>query len=292
MRRYGSEDNERWRGFEHRPGDIVISTRSKCGTTLAQMMCALAVFQDPDLPAPLGDISPWLDWSVEPAAVVRDRLDAQQHRRIIKTHTPLDGLPLESEVTYIVVGRHPLDVAVSLHHHASNIDRDRFTELSGTASSRHRTLPLAEWMRAWMDPTAPVSAKLDTLPGLVHHVTDAWQRSQEPNVVLVHYRDLTSDTEGQLRSLAARLDIDVSEDRLPLLAQAATFDAMKDRAAWFAPDRLGVLKDPDSFFRSGRSGEGEQVVDHADRQRYETRMMELTSPEIRHWLHHGSAGSR
>lgn len=66
MRRYGSEPNQRWTGFEHRPGDIVISTRSKCGTTLAQMMCAILVFGTPDLPTPLSEISPWLDWDVEP----------------------------------------------------------------------------------------------------------------------------------------------------------------------------------------------------------------------------------
>ena len=45
-----------------RDGDIVISTRSKSGTTWLQMICALLVFQTPDLPAPLGELSPWLDW--------------------------------------------------------------------------------------------------------------------------------------------------------------------------------------------------------------------------------------
>jgi hypothetical protein len=57
------EDSGRWRGFEHRAGDIVISTRSKHGTTWVRMICALLVFQTPDLPAPLGELSPWLDWA-------------------------------------------------------------------------------------------------------------------------------------------------------------------------------------------------------------------------------------
>ena len=42
--------------------------------------------------------------------VVAD-LDAQTHRRFIKTHTPLDGLPHDPRVTYIGVGRDPRDVA-------------------------------------------------------------------------------------------------------------------------------------------------------------------------------------
>ena len=41
------EDSARWDGFPFRAGDIVISTRSKSGTTWMQMICALLVFQDP-----------------------------------------------------------------------------------------------------------------------------------------------------------------------------------------------------------------------------------------------------
>lgn len=289
MRRYGSEDNERWLGFPHRPGDIVISTRSKCGTTLVQMMCALVVFRTPDLPAPLAELSPWLDWSVEPVDVVRGRLAAQAHRRVIKTHTPLDGLPLEPDVTYVVVGRHPLDVAVSLYHHSRNIDRDRVAELSGKPRVANRRAPLAEWMRSWMEPPGSIDSQLDTLPGLVHHVGDAWQRRHEPNVVLVHYQDLVSDPAAGLRTLAGRLGIDVSDDLLPALARAAAFDSMRARAAWHAPDHLGVLRDPQAFFRSGRSGEGSEVLERDDRRRYEVIMAGLAAPELCRWLHHGSA---
>src|SRR5215469_10337387 len=110
------EDSARWDGFAFRQGDIVISTRSKSGTTWMQMICALLVFGTPDLPEPLGRISPWLDWLVTPLDEVTTRLEAQTHRRIIKTHTPLDGIPLDPAATYIVVGRHPLDMAVSLYY--------------------------------------------------------------------------------------------------------------------------------------------------------------------------------
>jgi hypothetical protein len=116
--RYQSEDEDsgRWRGFEFRPGDIVISTRSKSGTTWMQMICALLVLQEPELPVPLAELSPWLDWLPVPREEVYAHLDAQRHRRFIKTHTPLDGLPLDARATYIVVARHPLDAAVSLYH--------------------------------------------------------------------------------------------------------------------------------------------------------------------------------
>jgi hypothetical protein len=52
VRQYVSEANPRREGFEHRDDDIVVSTRSKCGTTWAQMICALLVIGTPRLPAP------------------------------------------------------------------------------------------------------------------------------------------------------------------------------------------------------------------------------------------------
>ena len=53
--RYQSDDEDsgRWAGFPFRDGDIVISTRSKSGTTWMQMICALLIFQTEDLPGTL-----------------------------------------------------------------------------------------------------------------------------------------------------------------------------------------------------------------------------------------------
>ena len=54
-------DSERWERFVHRPGDIVISTPPKSGTTWTQMLCALMIFDGPAFPAGLDAMSPWLD---------------------------------------------------------------------------------------------------------------------------------------------------------------------------------------------------------------------------------------
>jgi Sulfotransferase domain len=89
------EDSARWFGFPFRDGNIVISTRSKTGTTWVQMICALLVFQTPELPAPLAQLSPWLDHLTASRDDVYAQLAAQKHRRLVKTHTPLDGIPLD-----------------------------------------------------------------------------------------------------------------------------------------------------------------------------------------------------
>src|SRR5436309_13923815 len=124
VRRYRSlvSDSGRWDGFQFRDDDIVISTPAKCGTTWMQMLCALAVFQTPELPRRLTELSPWLDMQTAPRAEVVAALAAQSHRRFIKSHTPLDGLPYDERVTYICVGRDPRDVALSWDNHMENMD--------------------------------------------------------------------------------------------------------------------------------------------------------------------------
>src|SRR3954469_11443865 len=128
IQRYRSlvADSQRWEGLQFRDDDIVISTPPKCGTTWMQMLCALLVFQTPDLPHRLTELSPWLDMLTAPRDEVVASLDAQEHRRFIKSHTPLDGLPYDERVTYICVGRDPRDVAVSCAHHLANLDLEQF----------------------------------------------------------------------------------------------------------------------------------------------------------------------
>jgi aryl sulfotransferase len=286
--RSSDEDSGRWIGFPFRPGDIVISTRSKSGTTWMQMICALLVFQTAQLPAPLATLSPWLDWLVMPRDEVYERLAAQRHRRFIKTHTPLDGLPLDPRATYIVVARHPLDVAVSLYHQGNNIDRERLRLLTGArepAGPPKPPKPLRDWLLSWIDREADPREEMDSLPGVLWHLADAWHRRQEPNVVLVHYDDLRADLSGQMRQLAARLGITVPEERWPSLVGAATFEQMRERADRLIPDQQGVLKSAEAFFRRGTSGAGRELLTKVDIARYRARTEQLAPAPLLSWLH-------
>jgi aryl sulfotransferase len=281
------DDNGRWEGFPFREGDIVISTRSKSGTTWLQMVCALLVFQTPDLPAPLAELSPWLDWRVVPRDEVVARLAAQGHRRFIKTHTPLDGLPLDPRASYVVGARHPLDVAVSLYHHGDNLDRARIAALTGVPPppAAGPRPPRDEWLRAWVDWEGTPRERLDSLPGVLHHLTDAWARRQEPNVVLVRYEDLEADLADAMRRLADRLGFDVPAGRWPALVEAAGFEAMRSRADELAPDRRGALRNRQRFFRRGTSGAGREVLGEVGVRAYEDRARALAPPDLLAWLH-------
>jgi aryl sulfotransferase len=282
------EDSARWNGFPFRHSDIVISTRSKSGTTWVQMICALLVFQDPTLPAALPELSPWLDWLLVPHAEVLERLERQQHRRFIKTHTPLDGIPLDPRATYIVVARHPLDMAISLFHHSENIDRRRMAELLGVTAPVGASSPIAsihDALITWIERDIAPADALDSLPGVMWHLGDAWRRRHEPNIVLLHYADLVAGLGGEMRQLARRLGISVPEERWPALVEAAGFAQMRARADQLAPDPVGVLKDRNAFFRQGGSGAGRKLLTDVELARYEQRANALAPAELLAWLH-------
>jgi hypothetical protein len=281
------EDSARWDNFPFRAGDIVISTRSKSGTTWVQMICALLIFQSPDLPATLGEISPWLDWLGESRSNVYARLDAQTHRRFVKTHTPLDGIPIDPRATYIVVARHPLDMAVSLYHQGSNLDRARISALTGQPEVERPRAPLHEWLLGWIGADVSPLDAMDSLPGVLWHVSDAWSRRDQPNILLVHYADLLSDLDGEMRHIAGRLgiEIDVEAPAWSALVEAATFPHMRERAELLAPDAARILKDRARFFRRGESGSGRAQLSETEYAHYEARAAALAPPDVLRWLH-------
>src|SRR5829696_10309049 len=211
-------DSRRWDGFAFRPDDVVISTPPKCGTTWMQMLCALLIFEGPTFPAPLGDISPWLDMSIRPLAEVTAALAAQTHRRVIKTHTPLDGISRHADVTYLVVGRDPRDVAISFEHHVANLDFAHFLELRAAAVGNadlaelpQRRVPSAdpvERFRTFVADETHISPP--SLASVLHHLDTGWQHRGDANVALLHYADLTADLAGELLRLARALGIPCS----------------------------------------------------------------------------------
>lgn len=268
----------RWAGFHFRPDDLVVATVVKSGTTWVQMICALLIFQTPDLPAPLIELSPWLDKPLDLRDDVFSLLAAQEHRRILKTHLSLDMIPRDPRVTYIVVVRHPLDSAVSFYHILESGD-----DQPGKAGGPKLPAP-REALLSWIDESSFTYAEHSdfTLRSVMRHLTGAWAHRDDPNVILIHYDDLSADLEGQMRRLAAEFGIAVPEARWPGLVAAVTFERMRAAADRIQP--LTSLADPKSFFRSGRSGRCD-LLTGSELARYHERVAQLAPPDLLAWLH-------
>ena len=291
-------DSSRWDGFELRPGDIVICTPPKCGTTWMQMICALLVLQEPELPLALDTLSPWIDMVTRARKEVFADLAAQTHRRFIKTHTPLDGIPNDPTVTYICVGRDPRDVALSMDHHIDNMDIGAFLQARERAATidgielgpLHRPPPRPDgepdrfWR--WVDDETPSTRSGSTLRFTVEHLQRFRDAGDDLDVVFLHYDDLKADLEGQMRGLAAHLDIEVDKDRWPRLVQAATFESMRSRADTTVPaGGPDHWIDPAAFFSRGTSGQWRDLLDDADLARYAARVRPLAADDLVEWVH-------
>lgn len=299
-------DSARWDAFEFRPGDIVISTAPKCGTTWTQMMCALLIFQTPDFDCPLTQISPWLDQTTGKLDEVFANLAAQEHRRFIKTHCPFDGLPRDDRVTFLCVGRDPRDVCVSMNNHWKNIDLDAVLRAREIAVGNHdldelmprtQLVNISDDLRAqflsWVDNDTPPSQTGSTLRSTLHHVDTFWAQRHRDNVALFHFSDYEQDLVGEMERLAAVLEIAVSPQRVRELAPAATFAEMKHRAGELAPNvDIAIWRDSVRFFQRGESGQWRDLLDASDLRHYEARVRELATPDLADWMHHGFRGRR
>lgn len=300
LRRNFVYDAGRWAGFAFRDDDIVISTPPKCGTTWMQMLCALAIFRTPELPAPLAVLSPWLDMTTRPLAEVLADLDAQTHRRFIKTHTPLDLLPWDDRVTYVHVARDPRDVALSWDNHVGNLAIDRLIAARAAAVGLDdlAELGLENGPPSW--PDDPVErfwqwVEVDgggfpsSLSMLVHLCAGFWAARERPNVHLFHYSDLRADLAGEMARLAGALGV---EPPTPELVEAARFERMKQRADVLVPNSdVQLWRANTQFFDRARSGDWRRLIGDEGLPRYEAALRSLTADtELAAWLHSGWRG--
>jgi hypothetical protein len=262
------------------------------------MICALLILQEPELPLPLDTLSPWIDMVTRSRTEVFADLEAQTHRRFIKTHTPLDGIPNDPTVTYICVGRDPRDVALSMDHHIDNMDfgafiiaRDRSAAIDGIELGPlppRQPRPDGERARfwQWVDDETPSTQVGSSLRRTAEHLQTFWDAADDLDVVYLHYDDLQTDLEGQMRQLAARLGIDVDEHRWPRLVKAATFESMRSRADTTVPaGGPDHWIDPAAFFSRGTSGQWRDLLDDADLARYAARVRLLAADDLVEWLH-------
>jgi hypothetical protein len=289
-------DSRRWDNFKPREGDIVVATPAKCGTTWTQMICALLVHQTPDLPMPLTELSRWIERHNDPIEDVLAHYQAQTRRRIIKTHTPLDGLPYWDEVTYVFCGRDPRDAFLSGLDHIDNIsEKSRAETFARGRIPAGFTLPTDpnERFKMWIS-AGPQPWVWDGFPiGSVLYLTSTyWQHRDRSNIVFLHYADMTRDLDGEMRRLSAALGIPVNEERWPTLVAAASFASMKQNASRNAPGaHFGEWADNTTFFRKARQGEWRDVLNAENLALYEKVTREKLEPELKAWLEGGARNS-
>lgn len=280
-------DSRRWADVPLRTGDIVISTPPKSGTTLMQGIVHSLLWPDGDSPGAFLTLSPWVDLRVAPIGELAASLAAQTHRRFLKTHSPADCVPVDDDVSYIVVYRDGRDAIVSWSNH-----RARFL---AAATEDLNT-------KAAIDGLAPLDPQFDgddmdylldewfQEASSVPHLASWWPRRHEPNVCFVHYADLLADLDGEMRRVADFLGIDVPESLWPAAVDRCRLDEMRAAAAAAGAGVITRLEGgADSFFHKGTNGRWVGVLSDQQLERYDRHIAEGLSADAAAWLVSGGS---
>lgn len=288
-------DSAQWDGYVPREGDIVIATAPKVGTTWTQQIVSLLVFQSTE-PRPLHQISPWLDCRLrDNAAGMLALLDGQTHRRFIKSHLPLDGLPIHAEVKYIHVARDGRDACMSYLNHNSAYTDAVWGRLDAVAA-RDPDLPAPAprppretraFFQHWITPGGTASAE-QMGDGFFEIERSFWAERARANLLLVHFNDLKADLDGEMRRIADFLEIETPPALWPELVAAAGFTAMQAAGEALLPGMDGSFEGGHmTFLNKGTNGRWQTDLTADDLALYQRRVQADLSPALARWLEHG-----
>ena len=260
-------DSSIWNKFTYRPDDIIVGSYPKSGTTWLQQIAAMIVSEgDPDFS--VSEISPWLEYRWPSEEMRLDALNMQVHRRIIKTHLPLDALPYSIMPKYLYIARDGRDVALSLHHHHKNLranvyDRMNSVSYVGRNKIQAPTDSFHSYFQEWIEKDGhPYWSYWDNI--------ESWWRFRKiNNILLVNYCDLQKDLCGEIRRIADFLGIIISDECMSRVLRMCSFDYMKANGFRIAPFNGSLwINGHLSFFNAGRNGcwrgilSSEQIQDY------------------------------
>lgn len=276
-------DSTVWNDFPFRDDDIIIATYGKSGTTWTQQIIGQLLFNG-SAETHIGDMSPWLDLRVPPKEVKLPIVEAQTHRRFLKTHLPVDALVFSPKVKYIYIGRDGRDALWSLYNHHVKANDAWYAALNDTPGLvgekiERPTLDVVPYFRQWLD--------RDGYPfwSLWENIRSWWTIRNLPNVMLLHFNTLKADMPGGIRRIAKFLDIPIDESKFPAIVEHCTFDYMKAHAAQSAPLGGGLWEGgAETFINKGTNGRWRDLLSKEDVAAYEARAVKELGPDCAHWL--------
>jgi len=284
-------DSTVWNDFSFRDDDVIIASYAKSGTTWTQQIVAQLVFGGAEgIKVP--ELSPWLDLRVPPKEVKLQALAAQRHRRFIKTHLPVDALVFSPNAKYLYVARDGRDVVWSMYNHHANANAAWYQALNETPGLVGPPIApppasVRDYFNQWLERDGyPFWSFWDNLRSW-------WDVRHLPNVLLVHFADMKTDMEREIRRIADFLEIQVPTDRWAPILEHCSFDYMKAHAAQAAP--LGGAfweGGAETFINKGTNGRWREVLSELEIARYEARARDMLGAECAAWLAEGGSAFR
>jgi aryl sulfotransferase len=275
-------DSTVWNDFAFRDDDVIVATYAKSGTTWTQQIVGQLVFQGRE-DVRIHEISPWLDLRIMPPDT-KANLEAQTHRRIIKTHLPLDALNFSPKAKYLYIGRDGRDVVWSFYNHHAGANDLWYQALNTTPGlvgpPIERPDPdIRSYFRTWLE--------RDGFPlwSYWENIATWWAARDLPNVRLVHFERLKKDLAGEMRAIADFLEIDIPDALWPKIMLHCSFDYMKAHAEEVTPLGGAIFEGgAKTFINKGVNGRWRDVLTAEESAAYERTALEKLGPDCARWL--------
>ncbi len=286
-------DSDRWLRFQSRPDDVIVATPYKAGTTWTQNIVLHLIHQDLQN-RNIGGISPWLDIrfrAFDGEDGINAMLSAQDHRRVIKTHLYFDGLPFDSSLKYIFVGRDPRDVFMSMWNFYNSFG-DMYFETPDDPAIPALPRPVDDILEGWDNwiGQGAATGETDGYPfwSIFAQTKTWWDQRHRPNILFLHYADMWTDLKSQVQRVAEFIEVDVDEEMLDRITELCTFSSMQKNSAKIDENSESNLKGGSkSFFHKGGGGRWRGLLNEERLAKYEEVASRGVSPECRHWLEKG-----
>lgn len=276
-------DSTIWNDFNFRDDDIFISTYAKSGTTWVQQIISQLLFNGKE-GLEVAEMSPWVDLRVPPKEVKLPAIEAQSHRRFLKTHLPVDALVFSDKAKYIYIGRDGRDVCWSMYNHHLNANAAWYEALNNTPGRvgppiEPPTSSIVQYFNDWLEK--------DGFPFWPYwdNVRSWWEVRELPNVLFIHFTNLKKDMPGEIRRMAEFIETPIDESCWEDILQHCSFDYMKANATKSVP-LGGAFWDggAETFIHKGNNGRWRDVLPAEDIARYEQRAESELGSDCAHWL--------
>lgn len=276
-------DSTTWNDFKFRNDDIIIATYGKSGTTWMQQIVAQLLFNGAE-GLNIHEMSLWLDFRLPSKVEKLAAVEAQTHRRFLKTHLPVDALVFSAQAKYLYIGRDGRDVVWSLYNHHANANETWYELVNDTPGRvgppiEKPPASVKQYFYDWLEQDGyPLLSFWD-------NVRSWWEIRHLPNVLLIHFAQLKQDMAKQIRRIAEFLAIPIDESKWETILEHCSFSYMKQHATQTTP--LGGAfwnGGAKTFIHKGTNGRWRETLTAQESQLYEQIAQQQLGEACAHWL--------